>query len=45
MRSMTGAEVFCATRTYLSTAAKHGTGLLDALTRAASGMAWIPETV
>jgi transposase len=44
MRSMTGAEAFCAIRTYLSTAAKHGIGLLDALTRAASGMAWIPET-
>jgi transposase len=43
MRSMTGAEVFCAIRSYLSTAAKHGIGKLDALTRAASGTAWTPE--
>jgi transposase len=43
MRSMTGAEAFCAIRSYLSTAAKHGIGMLDALTRAASGTAWIPE--
>jgi len=44
MRSMAGAEVFCAIRSYLSTAAKHGIGKLDALTRAASGKARIPET-
>ncbi len=44
MRSMTGAENFCAIRSYLSTAAKHGIGKLDALTRAASGTPWIPET-
>ncbi len=43
MRSMAGAEAFCAIRSYLSTAAKHGTGKLDALTRAASGTAWTPE--
>ena len=44
MRSMAGAEAFCAIRSYLSTAAKHGIGMLDALTRVASGQAWIPET-
>lgn len=44
MRSMTGAEAFCAIRSYLSTAAKHGIGMLDVLTRAASGRAWVPET-
>jgi transposase len=44
MRSMTGAEAFCAIRSYLSTAAKHGIGMHDALTRAASGKAWVPET-
>jgi transposase len=44
MRSMTGAEAFCAIRSYLSTAAKHGIGMLDALARAASGAAWIPGT-
>jgi transposase len=43
MRSMAGAEAFCAIRSYLSTAAKHGIGMLDALARAASGTAWIPE--
>jgi transposase len=43
MRSMAGAEVFCAIRSYLSTAAKHGIGKLDALTRAASRTAWTPE--
>jgi transposase len=44
MRSITGAEAFCAIRSYLSTAAKHGIGMLDALTRAASRTPWIPET-
>jgi transposase len=44
MRSMTGAEQFCAIRSYLATAAKHGTGKLDALTRAASGTPWMPQT-
>ena len=44
MRSMTGAQAFCAIRSYLSTAAKHGIGALDALTQAASGSAWIPST-
>jgi transposase len=44
MRSMAGAEAFCAIRSYLSTAAKHGLGLLDALTRAANGTTWVPET-
>jgi hypothetical protein len=44
MRSMAGAETFCAIRSYLSTAAKHDIGMLDALTGAASGSAWVPET-
>lgn len=35
MRSMAGAEAFCAIRSYIATAAKHGIGKLDALTRAA----------
>jgi len=43
MRSMTGAEIFCAIRSYLATAARHGIGALDALTRAATGSPWIPE--
>ncbi len=44
MRSMTGAETFCIIRTYLATAARHGIGALDALTLAAEGRPWIPDT-
>jgi len=44
MRSMAGAEIFCAIRSYLATAARHGIGWLDALTRAAAGNPWIPGT-
>ena len=42
MRSMTGAQNFCAICSHLSTAAKHGIGILDALTQGATGTAWIP---
>ncbi len=44
MRSMHGAEAFCAIRSYLATATRHGIGWLDALTRAAQGHPWIPDT-
>jgi transposase len=44
MRSMTGAQEFCAIRSYLATAARHGIGALDALTSAFQGRPWIPET-
>jgi len=44
MRSMTCAEEFDAIRSYLATAARHGTGALDALTSAFQGRPWIPET-
>jgi transposase len=44
MRSMTGAEEFCAIRSYLATAARHGISALDALTRAFQGRPWIPGT-
>jgi transposase len=44
MRSMAGAEEFCAIRSYLATAAAHGIGALDALTAAFQGQPWIPET-
>jgi transposase len=44
MRSMAGAEEFCAIRSYLATAARHGIGALDALTSAFQGQPWIPET-
>lgn len=43
MRSMSGAEVFCAIRSYVATAARHGIGALDALTRAAQADPWTPE--
>jgi transposase len=44
MRSTAGAEAFCAIRSYLSTAAKHGIGMLDALTLAARQAPWLPGT-
>ena len=44
MRSMTGAEQFCAIRSYLATAARHGARPLDALIRAAGGQPWLPDT-
>ena len=44
MRSMHGAESFCAIRSYLATATRHGIGWLDALTRAAQGHPWVPDT-
>jgi len=44
MRSMGGAETFCAIRSYLATAARNGIGWLDALIRAAEGNPWIPDT-
>jgi transposase len=44
MRSMTGAEEFCAIRSYLATAARHAIPALDALTSAFQGQPWIPET-
>jgi transposase len=44
MRSMAGAEEFCAIRSYLATAARHAIGALDAITSAFQGRPWIPET-
>ena len=44
MRSMAGAEEFCAIRSCLATAARHGTGALEALISAFQGRPWIPET-
>jgi transposase len=44
MRSTAGAEEFCALRSYLATAARHGIGALDALTTAFQGHPWIPQT-
>src|SRR5260370_4293981 len=44
MRSMAGAEEFCAIRSYLATPARHAIGALDALTRAFQARPWIPQT-
>jgi transposase len=44
MRSMAGAEEFCAIRSCLATAARHGIPALDALTAAFQGRPWIPQT-
>jgi transposase len=42
LRTMTGARQFCAIRTYLSTAVKHGLGSFDALIMLTEGEPWIP---
>jgi hypothetical protein len=42
MRSTAGAGEFCAIRSCLATAARHGLSGLDALTRAFQGSPWIP---
>jgi transposase len=44
LRTLTGAEQFCAIRSYLATTAKHGLGLLDALTRLTNRHPWLPST-
>lgn len=44
LRTWAGAETFCAIRSYLSTAHKHGLNALDALTQLHRGRAWIPGT-
>jgi transposase len=43
LRTLTGARHFCAIRSYLSTAAKHGTRLFDILVMLAEGRPWLPE--
>ena len=37
-------ERVCPIRSYLATASRHDIGWLEALTRAAEGNPWIPET-
>jgi transposase len=44
LRTMTGTQIFCAIRSYPSTARKHGLGALDALTQLHNGQAWLPQT-
>jgi len=41
-RSLQGAELFCAVRSYLSTARKHGLSMFSALVDAFSGNPFIP---
>ncbi len=42
LRTLTGAAQFCAIRSYLATAAKHGINFFDALVTLAKGRAWMP---
>lgn len=41
-RTLAGARQFCAIRSYLSTAAKHGLGFFDALVMLTEGQPWMP---
>ncbi|MCK9898414.1 transposase [Frankia sp. AgB32] len=44
LRTLTGARQFCAIRSYLSTATKHGIPLFPALVHLAEGRPWMPAT-
>ena len=44
MRTMTGADQFCAIRSYTATARKNGLNLFDALTQLTQGNPWQPQT-
>ena len=44
MRTLTGAKQFCAIRSYLSTAAKHGMNFFDVLIMLTQGTPWTPDT-
>lgn len=44
LRTFTGAQQFCALRSYISTAAKHGRGMLEALIELVEGRPWLPAT-
>jgi transposase len=44
LRTLTGAHQFCAIRSYLATAAKHGTHFFESLVSLAEGHPWLPET-
>jgi transposase len=44
LRTFTGAQIFCAIRSYLSTTRKQGINALDALTRLHNGQVWLPGT-
>jgi transposase len=42
LRTLTGAQQFCAIRSYLSTAAKHGKHFFEVLVMLAEGRPWLP---
>jgi transposase len=42
LRTLTGAQQFCAIRSYLSTAAKHDRTFFDTLVMLAEGQPWMP---
>lgn len=42
LRTLTGARQFCAIRSYLSTAAKHGRSFFDVLVMLTEGRPWLP---
>jgi transposase len=44
LRTLTGAKQFCAIRSYLSTAAKHGLHFFEALVMLTEGHPWTPAT-
>jgi transposase len=41
LRTLTGARQFCAIRSYMSTAAKHGLGVFGALVMLTKGQPWM----
>jgi transposase len=43
LRTITGARQFCAIRSYLSTAAKHGVPFFTALVMLTEGRPWMPD--
>jgi len=44
LRTLAGARQFCAIRSYLSTAAKHGNNFFEVLVMLAEGRPWLPTT-
>ena len=44
LRTLTGSKQFCAIRSYLSTAAKHGLNFFDTFVMLAEGQPWLPAT-
>jgi hypothetical protein len=44
LRTLTGARQFCAIRSYLSTAVKHGKHFFEVLVMLAEGRPWLPAT-